>query len=428
MFTSFLSEQPWMAAPATRAVVAALTKDGSEARFVGGSVRDAIVGRPIKDIDIATPLPPHRIVACLTAAGLRAIPTGIAHGTVTALVDGQGFEITTLRRDVETDGRHARVAYTDDWREDAARRDFTMNALSLSPDGSLYDPFDGIADLKAGRVRFVGDPIQRIREDVLRLLRFFRFFAHYGRGEPDAPALAACCELAPSLPMLSGERVRVELFRLLDSGAAAAVWHLMVERGILARLLPQATDTEHLAGLLRIDEVFGLRGEDRRLVRLAALLDTNRAGAIDVAARLRLAKAERDRLVALIAPPLGVAADDDRFHRRRALLLLRDSARYRDLVMLAAAATGRRVLDADLAPAFETAAAWDAARFPLTGQDVLDRGVPAGPLIGEWLAELEEWWTDSDFQPDREACLRELGRRVAGLADDHRSGGKLTKP
>ena len=180
-----IATQDWMAAPATRAVIAALTADGATVRFVGGCVRDALLGRAVKDVDLATEDLPETVVEKLTRAELKAIPTGIAHGTITAVADKQPFEVTTLRRDVETDGRHAKVAFTDDWTADAARRDFTINALFYDPDGTLYDPFDGRADLESGRVRFVGEATQRIEEDVLRLLRFFRFTAWYGRPPPD---------------------------------------------------------------------------------------------------------------------------------------------------------------------------------------------------------------------------------------------------
>src|SRR5690606_37975346 len=194
----------WMTAPQTRAVIDALTQDGGQVRFVGGCVRDALLGRPVKDIDIATPDPPETVIERLTRAGIRTVPTGIDHGTVTAVIGQKHFEITTLRHDVETFGRRARVAFTADWEADAARRDFTINAISAEPDGSLHAPFGGAADLAAGRVRFVGEPEARIREDVLRLLRFFRFHAWYGRGEPDREALEACGRLAHLLPTLSG--------------------------------------------------------------------------------------------------------------------------------------------------------------------------------------------------------------------------------
>src|SRR5438270_10722232 len=211
--------QPWMIAPATRTVIAALADAGIAARFVGGCVRDALLGRPIADIDIATPARPEAVIAALETAKIKAAPTGIEHGTVTAVVDApeppRHFEITTLRRDVETYGRRARVAFDADWAEDATRRDFTINAIYLDPDGTLHDPVGGIADLAAGRVRFVGDAAQRIAEDVLRLLRYYRFEAPFGGGSGDAAARAACRDAVPLLPKLSAERVSQEFLRLL---------------------------------------------------------------------------------------------------------------------------------------------------------------------------------------------------------------------
>ncbi|MEE8534186.1 MAG: CCA tRNA nucleotidyltransferase, partial [Alphaproteobacteria bacterium] len=235
-----------MKAPATRAVVDALTADSAEVRFVGGCVRDAVAGRKVTDVDIATPDPPETVTRLLEAAGIRVVPTGIAHGTVTAVIRHRHFEITTLRRDVETYGRRAKVAFTDDWTADAARRDFTINALFCDPDGTLYDPFGGIDDLDAGRVRFVGDAVKRIKEDVLRLLRFFRFYAHYGRPPPDAEALAACRAMARALPGLSGERVSAELLRLLAAPDPAAVLALMIEAEVLAFVLPEVAGLDAL--------------------------------------------------------------------------------------------------------------------------------------------------------------------------------------
>src|SRR6201982_1030846 len=195
--------QPWMVEPATRAVLAALSAGGAEARFVGGSVRDARLGKQIGDIDIATPAPPERIIELLEKSGIQAVPTGLAHGTVTAVVPPRHFEITTLRRDVETYGRRARVAFDADWAADAARRDFTINAIFLDPDGTVHDPVGGLADLRARRIRFVGDPATRIAEDVLRILRYYRFEARFGAGTGDPRPRAACRAAAPSLPNLS---------------------------------------------------------------------------------------------------------------------------------------------------------------------------------------------------------------------------------
>ncbi|MGF1609026.1 MAG: CCA tRNA nucleotidyltransferase, partial [Kiloniellales bacterium] len=281
-----LEPQPWMTASETRAVADALTAEGGEVRFVGGCVRDAVAGRPVKDIDIATADPPERVIALLEAAGLTAVPTGLAHGTVTAVSGGRPFEITTLRVDVETYGRHARVAFTDDWEADAARRDFTFNAMSCGLDGSLYDPFGGREDLTAGRVRFVGEAEARIREDYLRLLRFFRFQAHYGRAAPDPEGLAAARALAPRLESLSGERLRNELLRLLQAPEPVAVCRIMLASGVFAAFLPEARALERLAALIAVEPDGRLPGEELSeneppdaLRRLAALLATDAAGA-----------------------------------------------------------------------------------------------------------------------------------------------------
>jgi len=392
--------------------VAALTADGTPARFVGGCVRDAVAGLPVKDVDIATPLPPGEVARRIAAAGLHAVPTGIDHGTVTAVSGGRPYEITTLRRDVSTDGRRAVVAFTDDWDEDASRRDLTFNALSLEPDGRLHDPFGGLDDLAAGRVRFIGDPRQRIREDVLRLLRFFRFLARYGRQPPAEDQLAACRELAPLLPRLSGERVRAEILRLLTADDPLPAWRLMIAERILDHVLPEAVDPARLERLVAHDRALGLAPDGP--LRLAAAIGGDGAAA---ALRLRLSNAERDRLLRALSPPWPVAPDMGDRERRRALFRL-GAEGYRDLAMLAAAgdpAADGGVLRDDLA----AAAAWVPPTFPLTGRDALERGVPPGPRVGALLTAVEAWWEEADFRPDRDACLAELGRRIgSGPADD----------
>ena len=295
-----LDPQPWMTAPETVAVMAALSAAAGEARFVGGCVRDALLGRKVRDVDIATHEPPERVMNLLKRAGIKAIPTGIKHGTVTAVTGAKHFEITTLRRDVETYGRHAKVEYTDDWQADAARRDFTMNALFCGADGTIYDPFGGLADLRAQRVRFVGDPETRIREDVLRLLRFFRFHAHYGKPPPDAAALAACRSLAPLLPTLSGERICAETLKLLSAPQPADVIDLMGETGVRAHFLPEATRNDRLRALVAIEGSAprDLVPRTDPLRRLAALLDgseAERAGGGDAAALLECGARPADR-------------------------------------------------------------------------------------------------------------------------------------
>ncbi len=406
MSDRILDPQPWMTSPETRAVLDALTGGGAGVRFVGGCVRDAILGRPVADIDIATDAPPERVMELLRAAGLKAIPTGIEHGTITAVSGGQPYEITTLRRDVESHGRHATVAFTDDWDADAARRDFTMNALSLEPGGGLHDPFGGIADLRAGRVRFVGDARRRIEEDVLRLLRFFRFYAHYGEPPPDADALAACRGMADRLGSLSAERVRAELLKLLAAPDPAAVVRLMDDQGVLAHLLPRATAIDRLARLVAIESGLDLCDPLRRL---AALVPMDAAGVRDIAAGLRLSNAERDRLVAMVSPALSPALLPalDEAARRRALYATGAEA-WPDAVLTAWADSGGDPNDAGWRGLLRAAEGWTRPRFPLTGRDVKSLGIDKGKAVGELLRAVEAWWIEGDFRAGRKQCLAQL--------------------
>ncbi|SEH51803.1 CCA tRNA nucleotidyltransferase [Magnetospirillum fulvum] len=417
-----LSPQDWMQAEETRAVIAALSADGAPVRFVGGCVRDSVRNRPVHDIDIATPDPPERVLALLDDAGIRAIPTGLAHGTVTALIGDAHFEITTLRRDVATDGRHAQVAFTDDWVADAARRDFTINALSADPAGRIFDPFNGLADLGAGRVCFVGNPLRRIEEDTLRLLRFFRFHAFYGRGAAcDPAALAACRQMAPRLADLSGERVAAELLRLLGADDPATILLVMQGVGVLAVILPEGEDITRLRQLAWLERRGLVRPDIRPdpLRRLAALLGPDPAAARAVAARLKLSGADRDRLVALAAPMVAMTPALEPAARRRALRHLgRDLVR--DLVLLAWARHRIGLVHADPVDSsgwvalLDQAAAWEPVALPLRGRDLLALGVPAGPEVGIMLARLDQWWEDKDFRPTRDECLEAARRAVAG--------------
>ncbi len=415
-----------MTAPATRAVIAALTSGGAEARFVGGCVRDTLMGRAVKDIDIATHLNPDEVIKLLGAAEIHAIPTGIEHGTVTAVIGKEHFEITTLRRDVETFGRHARVAFTAGWAEDAARRDFTMNALFLGPDGTLYDPVGGLEDVKRGRVRFVGEPRERIAEDVLRLLRFFRIFAHYDTGAPDPDALAACRELAFGLESLSGERIGAELLRLLESPEPAATLELMAAEGILGHILPEARAFGRLRALAALEAkgVSGLTIDAPR--RLAAVIEADGAGAGQVADRLRFSNAEKGRLGDLVAPSdlmdQAIAADDKaRMVAARRALYHMGRETFRDRVALAwANAMADRDLTSEETNRFEAlldaATHWVPVMLPVTGKDVVALGIEIGPEVGEHLRAIEAWWEERDFAPDRTACLAQLKRQVTGEA------------
>ena len=398
----------WMTAPATRRVVDALSKSGAEVRFVGGCVRDALLGRPVADIDIATPEPPEIVIDRLHSAGIHSIPTGIAHGTITAVIDGQHFEITTLRVDVETYGRHAEVAFTDDWTEDAARRDFTMNALSCDSDGAVFDPWGGLADLEAGHVRFVGEAKTRIEEDHLRLLRFFRFHAWYGHGLPDEAALAACATWASSIAGLSGERLRVETLKLLAAPDPAPVVDLLATTGVLAHLLPGATASPRLAALVNTNA----RGSADPVLRLATLIRD--ADAQAVAERFRLSNDDAARLTSLTESTVVIAPGDDEIVRRATLYRI-GGEHYRDLVLLAWADAGGS--DASEAASFQamlTAAdEWQPIALPVRGADVLALGVAAGPRVGELLEAVEEWWIKADFRPDREPALEKLSALVA---------------
>jgi len=394
-----------MAGKATRAVILALSANGKPARFVGGCVRDALLGRPVKDIDIATPEQPDEVMRLLEAAGIRAIPTGIAHGTVTAVTGAAHFEITSLRRDVETFGRHARVVFTDDWDADAARRDFTMNALFCDPDGTLYDPTGGRADLDAGRVRFVGDPLARIEEDVLRLLRFFRFHGWYGKGAPDAAALDACRALAPGLAGLSAERVWSELHRLLAAPDPAAVLRLMADNAILPHVLAEADRIPRLAALTALEDRLGLAPDPLR--RLAAAISSDGDGAL--AKRLRLSRADGKRLGALAAPDIRPDPAAARAERREALYRL-GADMFRDLVLIGWA--DRVGDDAGWRALWALPETDPVAKFPLSGRDALAAGVPKGRRVGALLAEVEAWWIEGGFSAGRTACLA----RLKGLA------------
>jgi poly(A) polymerase len=400
-----LAGQPWMACPATRAVVDALAEGGAEVRFVGGCVRDAIAGRQVKDIDLATPLEPEAVIRRIEAAGLKAVPTGLAHGTITAVSGGRPYEITTLRHDVETFGRHARVAFTDDWVADAARRDFTMNALSCEPEGLVHDPFGGVADLRAGRVRFVGDAHARIEEDVLRLLRFFRFHAWYGRGAPDADGLAACIAMAGRLPDLSAERVRAELLRLLAAPDPADTVAVMAEGGVLEPVLAEPVAPGRLGALVRLEQAHGIDGAPVR--RLAALVLRETPRMATLAEALRLSRLEGRWLGGLGLPHPELGAD--RVAIRRALHAVGDAGLYRDLALIAAADREAEPLSLRLAVAAEG----PPPAFPLRGADLVARGVPRGPAVGRLLAGLKRWWIDRDFAPSRADCLAELERRLA---------------
>jgi poly(A) polymerase len=388
--------QPWMKEGPAARVMRALTAEGEAARFVGGCVRDALVGRTIRDIDIATPLSPQRVTELLHKAGLKAVPTGIDHGTITAVADKTGVEVTTLRLDVETDGRRAKVAFTDDWQADAARRDLTINALSADGDGTVHDYFGGLDDLAAGRVRFVGDSRQRIVEDYLRLLRFFRFHADYATGAFDAEAVAAAKELAPNLKSLSGERLRQETLRLLTARRGPGVWGEMLSLGIVQHYLPWATSLNRLQWVAELEQRHGLAPDPIR--RLAALTMTGCGQ--EVAERLRLSRVEGDRVIQLDAARDPFDTSSAQAVRRQIYAWGNDGARDRLLLDWL-----DRIDAASGGAALKTIESWPRPRFPLKGADFVKMGVSEGPKVGELMEKVETWWIGMDFGPDRAACL-----------------------
>ncbi|MDE2489173.1 MAG: CCA tRNA nucleotidyltransferase [Alphaproteobacteria bacterium] len=405
-----------MTAPETAAVMDALERVGGAdcARFVGGCVRNTLVGRPIDDIDIATVLTPEETTKALEAAGLRAVPTGVDHGTVTAIAGGRPFEITTLRRDVTTDGRRAVVAFTTDWMEDAQRRDFTLNALYARRDGSIFDPTgEGVADARAGRIVFVGDPEQRIREDYLRILRFFRFRAWYGAGAPDAAAVAACAALKSQVTTLAAERISKELLKLFAADDPRPAVALMLQTGVLEMVLPEPLDVERFKALVEIeaDQLF----ETEPVLRLAALLPDDQLHAARVAADLRLSNAERDRIAAAVAPAPALKSWMSPREIRRAVYRLGHAA-FRDRAKLAWARANRTATTPQWRGMIALAEGWSRPPFPLTGEDVMAAGVPRGPMVGEVLREVEDWWIDHDFLDDRLSAIEKLKAVAQGMA------------
>jgi poly(A) polymerase len=407
-----LARATWLTEPATRTVFAALVSEGAEARAVGGAVRNALMGTLVKDIDIATTALPNEVMRLAKKAGLHAVPTGIEHGTVTVVAHHRPFEVTTLRRDIETFGRHARVTFTSDWREDALRRDFTMNALYCSADGTVHDPIGGYGDLSARRVRFIGDAHARIREDYLRILRFFRFSAQYGNGVPDAEGLAAAIAEKAGLTDLSGERVRAEFLLLLAAPAAVEALRIMNEAGILNPWIERPANVERLARLADIEAA--LRREPDPLLRLAALVGDKELGApTRLQSRLRLSAAETAQLArAGVHDP---ALDPGSNERDAQAFIYRNCAQaFIDGALMAWARSNDPPDDAKRSWHLGLPQRWRAPELPVRGADVIKLGIPAGPQIGRVIAAFEDWWIAHDFPADRQharAKLRELAGR-----------------
>jgi len=400
-----LKGQPWIVSERSMAVMAALEAVGGTdcARFVGGCVRNALLGAPVDDVDIATQLEPHRTVEALEASAIRVVPTGIDHGTVTAIVKGQPFEITTLRQDVETDGRHAVVSFTTDWAKDAARRDFRLNALYASADGTLHDPTgEGVKDALNGRIVFVGEPEQRIQEDYLRILRFYRFQAWYGQGKPDEAGSAACAALADGVKTLSAERVSKELLKLLSARDPREAVQAMAEAGVLGALIPEA-DTAYFVGMVR--------ATPDALLRLSSLLPQDAGQVADIASRLRLSNAQRDRLVAAVAP-FDDAMND---HSARIMIWTDGADTFVDRTFRAQAMGA----EADRMGALRAlAASWSVPALPVSGRDLALAGIKPGPQTGLILKAFTASWLTDDFPAQgHDARLHAAIAEVVGSGD-----------
>jgi len=390
-----LSGKPeWFVLPETIKVMEALNGEGGEARFVGGCVLDSLVNRKTFDIDIAVNLEPKEVIKRLEKNKIKAIPTGIDHGTVTAVVNGHAFEITTLREDVETFGRHATVKFTKDWEVDAKRRDFTINTLSANIDGEVFDYCGGIEDLRLGRVRFVGNAEDRVKEDYLRILRFFRFYAFFGQGEADSEALQACKTHAEQLKTISAERIGNEILKTLESNNIVKVWKLLSDCGVLQVVLPEARNIEALERLVELEEKFENKTSVAR--RLAVLLSDDKT----VAEKLKLSNNQ--------AKEISLLRED---------FLLRDIKDIHLVVYKEGNDVARSVLLMDAAnngesknlrELYDAATSFRAPRLPVTGDDVIEAGITEGIRIGNILRSVEAWWIENSFIPKRVECLEKI--------------------
>ena len=390
-------DAPWLRDGALPRLIAVLDRDGEEARVVGGAVRNALIGEPVHEHDVATTAVPDEVVRRVTAAGFKAVPTGIAHGTVTVVVGREPFEVTTLRQDVETYGRHAKVAFGRDWAGDAHRRDFTINALSVTADGTVHDYTGGLDDLAARRVRFIGDARTRIAEDYLRILRFFRFHAAYGRGEPDSAGLHACIEGRAGLDQLSRERVRMETMKLLVAARATPTLAVMGEVGLLLRVLGGVPYLATFEMMAKVEAAMGVAPDAAR--RLGALGVATPEDAERLWQRLRLTNAEHTRLAAMgdawprLSPTHGDSA-------ARAQLYRLKPEHYVDCALLAWARSQASAHDAAWRDFASLPQRWTAPAFPLKAADFIARGLDKGPALGAAMRAAEAAWTEADFPMD----------------------------
>ncbi len=411
-----LLDAPWLKSSSVTRVLELLNVNGEEARVVGGAVRNALLNILIGDIDIATTAPPEEVIRRAKAAGIKSVPTGIEHGTVTLVIDAHPFEVTTLREDTETFGRKAKVAFGRDWVGDAHRRDFTINALSVGADGIVHDYVGGLDDIAARRVRFIGEAEQRIAEDYLRVLRFFRIHAAFGAGEVDRAGYLACLRARAGLATLSAERVRMELLKLLVADGAIGAVVAMAEGGLLLSTLGGVAYTGPFAAMIAAERLLGLKPDPMR--RLAALAVAVTEDARRLSSRLRLTNAETKALDSMGHRWWRLAGMDEARARRRLYRLGED--RYRDRLLLAWARAGS---DADPAPWRELALLpqrWSAPKFPLKAADFIARGIAEGPALGHVLTLAEDAWLAADFPLDDARLSAIADQTVARFTRDHR--------
>jgi tRNA nucleotidyltransferase/poly(A) polymerase len=411
-----LDDAPWLKSGPTARVLGLLNGNGEEARVVGGAVRNALLEIPTGDIDIATTALPAEVIRRAKAAGIKSVPTGIEHGTLTLVVDAQPFEVTTLREDTETFGRKAKVAFGRDWITDAERRDFTINGLSVDAEGVVHDHVGGLADIVAKRVRFIGDPNQRIAEDYLRILRFFRMHAAYGAGDPDRAGYLACIRTRAGLATLSAERVRMEMLKLMLAEGAAGAIVAMSDGGLLLPILGGVAYAGPFTAMIAAERLLGLKPDAIR--RLGALAVAVTEDARRLALRLRLSNAEAKALDSMGDHWWRFAGMDEATGRRRLYRLGQD--RYRDRLMLAWARAGTSVDSAHWRELATLPERWSAPKFPLKPADFIARGIAEGPALGRVLALAEDAWLAADFPSDQLALKAIADQAVARFIRDHR--------
>ncbi|MDR3486919.1 MAG: CCA tRNA nucleotidyltransferase [Bradyrhizobium sp.] len=411
-----LDDAPWLASGPAARLLGLLNGNGEEARVVGGAVRNALLKLPIGDIDIATTALPAEVIRRARAAGIKSVPTGIEHGTVTLVVDARPFEVTSLREDTETFGRKAKVAFGRDWVRDAERRDFTINGLSVDAGGVIHDHVGGYDDLVARRVRFIGDPNRRIAEDYLRILRFFRIHAAYGRGEPDRAGYLACIDARAGLATLSAERVRMEMLKLLVAEGAVGALVAMADGGLLLSILGGVAYIGPFAAMAAAERSLGLEADPVR--RLAALGVAVTEDARRLAARLRLSNSETRALDSMGHRWWRLAGMDEATARRRLYRLGAD--RYRDRLMLAWARAGGATPSAPWRELATLPERWSAPKFPLKASDFVARGIAEGPALGHVLALAEDAWLAADFPLDELALKAIADQTVTRFTRDHR--------